>query len=74
MCRSGVTKYLLFTRIIRLLDLEISIEYSQRKKSLNNQTIDSYMWSLNSNNIKLVSVKVLFTNMTITLCYYKEKK
>ena len=74
MCGSGVTKCLPFTRIIRLLDLEISVDYSQRKKSLNNQTIDSYMWLLNSNNIKPVLAKILFTNTAITLCYYKKEK
>ena len=74
MCGSDVTKCLPFTRIIRLLDLEISVEYSQRKKSLNNQTVDSYMWPLNSNNIKLVLAKVLFTNTAITLYYYKKEK
>ena len=74
MCELGITKCLPFTRIIRLLDLEISIEYSQRKKSLDNQTVYSYIWPLNSNNTKLVLARVLFTNTAITLCYYKKEK
>ena len=74
MCGSGITKCLPFTRIIRLLDLEISVEYSQRKKSLDNQTVHSYIWPLNSNNTKLVPARVLFTNTAITLCYYKKEK